>query len=548
MTVPAKDDYVNSSPANGVTTIFPYGFKITASEDLVVEVDGTKQTTGYSVTGVGNSLGGNVQFASPPAYGSIVTRYLDPVLKRDTNFTQFGDWMAQLVNLDFDRIWLAIQSLSQFRKRAIKLPVDTTTDQVITATATERAGNLIGFDAFGNAVLKVPADLDLTLVSPFIATLLNDLDAEEARATLEALGVAGGNLSGAINEARATVAGNATTTPIWAAAGNAVAITGTPTITDFPDAPQAGAVRRIFPTAGTTITNNANIAVQGGTSYTFEAGDWALIEAVTTATFLTTIFKANGQSVSNSSKQLLPISVVASGNTLVISATEPLSLDFRSGTLGSGAVTRVTGTPANLVISNGSTLGSVSAVKTGLNIRVMNNAGTLEFAVDNVAGGIDDTEMGLISTTAEGGAGAADSATVIYSATARTNLSYRIVGYVEYTQATAGTYATQPSLVQPAGGRALAAMRAGTVHDMTGSRSFDTNYFNPFPFDIDVYIRTNNVSTHVVAMHLNGSIVQDVGAGSLNYYWYHIRVRPGMSYKAQLISGSATFAYWKEVY
>ncbi len=116
-------------------------------------------------------------------------------------------------------------------------------------------------------------------------------------ATAGIFGTAGGNLSGALNEARASVAGDATTTPIWSAAGNAVAITGTPTITDFPDAPQAGAVRRIYPAAGAILTNNANIAVQGGANYTFAAGDWAVIEALTVSTFRATIFKADGTAV-----------------------------------------------------------------------------------------------------------------------------------------------------------------------------------------------------------------------------------------------------------
>lgn len=156
-------------------------------------------------------------------------------------------------------------------------------------------------------------------------------------------------------------------------------------------------------------------------------------------------------------RQIQPISASVAANALTISAS-PLSLDFRSATLTSGTVTAVTGTPANLVISSGSTLGTVSAQQSRLAVLALNNAGTIELAVVNLAGGNGLSETGVISTTAEGGAGAADSASTIYSTTARTNVAYRVIGYIESTQATAGTWATAPSTIQGAGGQALTAM------------------------------------------------------------------------------------------
>lgn len=178
MTVPANSDYVQSSIANGATDTFPFGFKVAAPEDLAVELDGVRQTGGYTVTGVGANSG-SVVFTTNPVAGTRVTRYLDPVFKRDTNYQQFGDWMALVVNLDFDRIWLALQSLTQFRKRAIKLPVETTTDQVITVTAAERAGKAVIFDASGN----------VTVSADDFGTIVVDANAAAAIA-LEQAGVA----------------------------------------------------------------------------------------------------------------------------------------------------------------------------------------------------------------------------------------------------------------------------------------------------------------------------------------------------------------------
>jgi len=179
--------------------------------------------------------------------------------------------------------------------------------------------------------------------------------------------------------------------------------------------------------------------------------------------------------------QLQPISASVAANAITISASA-LALTFRSTTFGSGAITKVSGTPANLVISSGSTLGTVNAVQSDIVVIAMNNAGTIELAAVNLAGGTQLDETNLITTTAEGGAGAADSASVIYSTTARTNLAYKVLGIIRSTQATAGTWATAPSLIQGAGGQAIAAMASlgygQTWQDVTGSRALATTYYN----------------------------------------------------------------------
>jgi hypothetical protein len=180
-------------------------------------------------------------------------------------------------------------------------------------------------------------------------------------------------------------------------------------------------------------------------------------------------------------KQVQSISASVAGNAMTISATA-LSLDFRSSTLSSGTVTTVSGTPANLVISSGSTLGTVNAIASRIVVIALNNAGTIELAAVNISGGTQLDETNLISTTAEGGVGAADSASVVYSTTARTSVAYRVIGYIDSTQATAGTWATAPSTIQGVGGQALAAMSSlgygQTWQDVTASRALATTYYN----------------------------------------------------------------------
>jgi hypothetical protein len=159
--------------------------------------------------------------------------------------------------------------------------------------------------------------------------------------------------------------------------------------------------------------------------------------------------------------QIQTISGSVASNALTIGAGA-LTLGFRSTTLTSGTITTVIGTPPNLVVPSGATLGTTSAVASSLAVIALNNAGTIELGVINTSGGISLDETGLISTTAI--SAGSSSATVVYSTTARTGVAYRVIGFINSTQATAGTWATTPSLIQGAGGQSL--VRATPLQSM----------------------------------------------------------------------------------
>jgi hypothetical protein len=136
------------------------------------------------------------------------------------------------------------------------------------------------------------------------------------------------------------------------------------------------------------------------------------------------------------------------------SATDVVKVVFRNSSLTSGVYSVVDITSAlSLVVSSGSTLGTSNNVEARLALVVINNAGTAELAIINSAGLQSLSEIGVISTTAEGGAGGADSASVFYSTTSRSNVPYRVFGFIDITEATAGTWATAPTLLQNIGGQ-----------------------------------------------------------------------------------------------
>ena len=303
--------------------------------------------------------------------------------------------------------------------------------------------------------------------------------------------------------AKGTDIASAATTSIGAATGEFVHVTGTTTITSFGTNTTAGIRRVVLFTGALTLTHNAtSLILPTGANITTEADDVAFVvslgsnnwrvlgylrksglplstsftdstfeikdnsdatkkvafqvSGVTTGTTRTlTVPNTNGTIALTSditNQQLLSISASVAANALTVTINST-SIDFRSTTVTSGTpVTRTASSPS-VTVSSGSTLGTSSGVAARLAVLAIDNAGTVEAAIVNIAGGNQLDESNLINTTAEGGSGAADSASTIYSTTARTGVAYRVIGYIDITQATAGTWASSPTLVQGIGGQ-----------------------------------------------------------------------------------------------
>src|SRR5678816_598642 len=97
-----------------------------------------------------------------------------------------------------------------------------------------------------------------------------------------------------------------------------------------------------------------------------------------------------------------------------------------------------------MVLSSGSTLGQTDNEPSLIYVYLIDNGGTLELAVSHSF----YPEDALVTTTAEGGGGAADSPTAIYSTAARSSVPLRFIGAILNTQTTAGTWASAGSQIQ----------------------------------------------------------------------------------------------------
>ncbi len=182
------------------------------------------------------------------------------------------------------------------------------------------------------------------------------------------------------------------------------------------------------------------------------------------------------------------------------SAADPVRVAFANTT---GGFDVLEGTSAlSFTFSSGSTGGAVNNLEFKAGILLLNNAGTLAMGVVVRPSGIKDNS--IVSTTAEGGAGAADSPRVIYSASALTNVRARVLGYATYTLAAVGTWDTAPSdvLLTRAGAVEMQVKELLYQKTLSANGSFDTNEWWPsgtLPSSYDSYEFTGELRSSVSA-------------------------------------------------
>jgi hypothetical protein len=165
-------------------------------------------------------------------------------------------------------------------------------------------------------------------------------------------------------------------------------------------------------------------------------------------------------------------------------------------------VTRSLTSALSLTISSGSTLGTVANVPFRLAVVIFDDAGTLRLGLINTTTGTVD-EANVASSTAEGGAGSADTANTYYTGSAVTSKSFRVVGYLEWPAGlgTAGTWSAGPTTIQLFGAGiaprintpriAFLAHKNGTDQTGVADATFTTVTWGTEVFDEGGYFASN---------------------------------------------------------
>lgn len=216
----------------------------------------------------------------------------------------------------------------------------------------------------------------------------------------------------------------------------------------------------LTPVSGGWITNaeySGDTAVVPGT-YTFAAitvdqrGRVTFVQSGTVPTAPAGIL-SNASLAASVGSSALTISLNTADGTTP-SLDSGASIPFRSATSATGTITqRTVGSATTLTISSGSTMGFANATAGRLWIVAFDDAGTVRLGAINCLSGEDVyplAQFGIASSTAEGGAGAADSAQVFYTSTAVTSKAYTVLGYLEWSAglATAGTWGIVPTGIE----------------------------------------------------------------------------------------------------
>ena len=436
-----------SYSGNGSTTAFSFPYYFLANADLVVILkasNGTETTqtltTHYTVSGAGNTAGGTVTMLSAPASGTTLTIYRDPAVTQDLDLVENDPMPAEEIEERLDKLTMISQRAKDRLDRAVRL-----TD-----------GFSASFDPKLPAVLTPDTVIKINAAGTAfeIGPTADEIDTAAASATAAAASASAASTS-ASNAS--TSASNASTSASNAASSAAAAAASAASIS-YPITIGNGGTGQTSKTAAynalSPATTKGDIEVHNGTNVirvgvgangTVLTADSAQASGVKWDVVAPTL--DSSVDVINSS-----IAATVASNAMTIALKDkagadpspgsPVRISFRNSTAGTGTYNqRSVSAALSTVISSGSTAGFSNGVEGAIYVYALDNSGTVELAW---SGALFD-EGTRQTTTAEGGAGAADSAIILYSTTARSNVPIRLIGRIKATQATAGTWATAPS-------------------------------------------------------------------------------------------------------
>lgn len=173
-----------SYTADGTTTSFAFDNLIFADTDLKVYVENSLRTLGtdYAVAGAGSISGGMVHFVTAPASGEVIAIVREVPFTQTLDLAPLGSFPAEELEKALDRTVILSHQLLDGRDRALRQPDSDVTSIGVLPARDVRAGQYLAFDANGDPMAS--SGTSTPAISPFMAMVVDDGDAAEARATL----------------------------------------------------------------------------------------------------------------------------------------------------------------------------------------------------------------------------------------------------------------------------------------------------------------------------------------------------------------------------
>lgn len=172
MTIPASETGITRHVGNGVAATFDYEFKITDKSDLLVTIRNDEGTASvktvdvdYTVSGVGNSGGGNIVLTSgalPDGYSISIEDNLQ--LEQATPFRNQSNFFGVTHESAFDKVTRLVRQAKNLASSAIRLPSSVT--GVSSELPIPQALRLIRWNSDADALENIQAsDLSNTLAT-----------------------------------------------------------------------------------------------------------------------------------------------------------------------------------------------------------------------------------------------------------------------------------------------------------------------------------------------------------------------------------------------
>ena len=151
--------------AAAAASVFATSFRVIVATDLIVKVNGSVVTSGFTLSGLDSPAGVDVTFTTPMTGGEVIELQRSVSLTRATDYQQLGDFLSPVVNADFDRIVMMLQDQDYLTGQFVQLPDGDATAPMVLPAASSRLDRLFAFNATTGALEMSPFTVSQVLAA-----------------------------------------------------------------------------------------------------------------------------------------------------------------------------------------------------------------------------------------------------------------------------------------------------------------------------------------------------------------------------------------------